>query len=226
MVLAAGGNDSPSVRNALEDLCQTYWYPLYAYSRGKGISPELSEDLVQGFFAQLFRLKSLKRVDRERGRFRSFLLASFNHFIADEYAREKAQKRGGDISTFSIDALSAEERYALEPVEILTPEDLYERRWAMTLLEETLGELERYYKKEGKVDFFAVCKDTLYGTGVGLSYAALGGKLGISESAIKMAVMRMRRRYRSTLISKVHDTVGNPEEVDDELSHLMQAVSK
>ena len=225
IVLAAGNSQSPSACDALESLCQTYWYPLYAYSRRKGISPQLSEDLVQGFFAQLFRLKSLRRVDRERGRFRSFLLASFNHYISDACAREHTLKRGGGVSVVSVDAVSAEERFSLEPVDSLTPENLYERRWAMTLLEEALIELEDYYKNEGKHAFFNACKESLYGGRMSSSYESISNKLKVSEAALKMAIMRMRRRYRSILLQKVADTVEDSNEVEDELNHLMKVVS-
>lgn len=226
IVLAAGDSKSPGACDALERLCTTYWYPLYAYSRRKGISSQLSEDLVQGFFAQLFRLKSLSRVDRQHGRFRSFLLASFNHFISDEYARENAKKRGGDVSVVSVDAISAEERFALEPVDSLTPEDLFERRWALTLLERALIELEDYYKAAGNHAFFLACKESLYGNRMSSSYAEISVMLKITESALKMAIMRMRRRYRSILLQKVADTVEASQDVEDELNHLMSVVSK
>lgn len=182
--------------------------------------------LVQGFFAQLFRLKSLRRVDRQRGRFRSFLLASFNHYISDEYARDHRLKRGGGVSVVSVDAVSAEERFSLEPVDSLTPEDLYERRWALTLLEHALIKLEDYYKENGKHAFFKSCKESLYGDRMSSSYASISKKLEISEAALKMAIMRMRRRYRSILLQTVADTVEGSNEVDDELNHLMNVVSK
>ncbi len=225
VVLAAGNTQTSSARDALESLCQTYWYPLYAYARRKGISPELSEDLVQGFFAQLLRLKSLQRVKREKGRFRSFLLASFNHFIADEFARENRQKRGGGVSTLSLDSITAEERFSLEPQDLSTPEDLYERRWAMTLLEEALTELESYYKRNEKNQFFQACKEFLYMGRAHSSYASIGSQLQMSEAALKMAIMRMRHRYRSILLQKVADTVEDPGEVEDELNHLMKVVA-
>jgi len=225
VVLAAGDHASNSnAREALEQLCQTYWYPLYAFARRKGCSPHLSEDLVQGFFAQLLRLDSLKRVSRERGKFRSFLLASFNHFLADEYARSKAQKRGGDVDILSLDAVAAEDRYALEPKDHRTPAELYDRQWAMTLLDETLRDLQEKYRSESKSEFFETCKVMLSGAKISASYAEIGVQCQMTEAAVKMAVSRMRQRYRKLLIQKVGATVESPSMVGGELAYLLQAV--
>jgi RNA polymerase sigma-70 factor (ECF subfamily) len=225
VVLAAGDEDSSAtVRDALERLCETYWYPLYAFARRKGCSPHLSEDLVQGFFAQMLRLKSLGKASRERGRFRSFLLASFQHYIADAYARSKAQKRGGDRAILSLDAVQAEERYTLEPVDQNSPSELYDRRWALTLLEDTLNDLSAVYQKEGKDQFFNAFKGILSGIDGSGSYAEWALELGITEASVKMGVMRMKQRYRALLIQRIRATVESEGDVSDELAHLMQAL--
>lgn len=225
VVLAAGDEcSSTAARDALEQLCQTYWYPLYVFARRKGCSSHLSEDLVQGFFAQMLRLKSFGRISRERGRFRSFLLASFQNYMADVYIQSKAQKRGGDRVILSLDASEAEERYSLEPVDNNSPSELFDRRWALTLLDDTLTDLRKMYHKEGKILFFDAFKTLLSGGDVPRTYADSALHLGMTEASVKMGVMRMKQQYRALLIQRIRATVESEEDVSDELTYLMQAV--
>jgi RNA polymerase sigma factor (sigma-70 family) len=220
LVLTAGQSDSTRAHDALAKLCQTYWYPLYAYVRRRGFSPHDAEDLTQGFFAQLLQANSLANVRREKGRFRGFLLAALNHFVANEWDRARARKRGGGKAAISLDAESAESRYKLEPADTLTAERIYERRWALTLLDTVLQQLEREHELSGKMDLFGELRFCLTGERSKLPYAELANRLGMSEGAVKVAVHRLRQRYRELLRAEIAHTVASPEEVDDEIRHL------
>src|SRR5208283_4853886 len=164
VVLSAGGSDTMRARDALARLCQTYWYPLYAYVRRRGNSAHDAQDLTQAFFAQLLERQSLAAADPERGRFRSFLLGAMNHFLINEWQKSRAQKRGGGSQTISLDLAAAEERFDLEPADHSTPDKIFERQWALTLLGEVLNRLEAEYQREGKGGLFAALKQTLMGT--------------------------------------------------------------
>jgi RNA polymerase sigma-70 factor (ECF subfamily) len=223
-VLNAGRSDSTTARNALAQLCQSYWYPLYAYVRRRGNSPEDAEDLTQGFFRRLLELDSLAAVAREKGKFRSFLLASLNHYLSDEWDRERAQKRGkGHV--ISLDANIAEARWSREPADTLTPEKLFERKWAMTLLDTAVQRLQRDYESAGKGPLFLALRFSLLGEKAEEPYAKLSAELGLSEPALRVAVHRLRERYRQMLRDEIARTVASEAEIDGEIQHLYQALA-
>jgi RNA polymerase sigma-70 factor (ECF subfamily) len=224
MVLAAAGRTSHDAQAALAKLCETYWYPLYAYLRRQGSDPHVARDLTQGFFARLLEKGFLDAVDPSRGRFRSFLLACLKHFLSNERDRERAVKRGGGKGAVSIDAAGAEERYALEPVDQLTPERLFERRWAMTLLEQTLDALQGEHQQRGKGELFEALKVHLLGDPDAAGYAAIGVRLDMTEAAVKKTVQRLRGRYRELLREQIAQTVATPAEVDEEIRALFNAL--
>jgi len=219
-VLEAGRDDSPRAAEALEQLCRTYWYPLYAFVRRRGHGPEDAQDLTQAFFARLIAKRDLAAVDRTRGRFRSFLIAAMQHFLANEWDKARAQKRGGGVRVISLDAVSAEARYAREPADLETPELIFERRWAMALLDKVLVRLRGEYEARGQGDLFEALKGTLGGGGAE-GHAATAERLGMTEGAVKVAAHRLRRRYRDLLRGEIAGTVASPDDVDDELRHLL-----
>src|SRR5262245_22186752 len=183
VVLAAGDTASPQAGVALAELCRTYWYPLYAFVRRKGYTPHDAEDLTQAFFARLLDKNYVAQADRERGRFRTYLLAALTHFLADEWDKARRLKRGGGREVISFDAASAEERYRLEPVDQLDAAKLYERRWVTTLFDKVLARLEGEFRDSGKGDLFDGLKSSLLAEEAGLSYAGLGARLGLKEDA-------------------------------------------
>jgi RNA polymerase sigma-70 factor (ECF subfamily) len=225
MVVAAGGPSTSGARDALEKLCRTYWYPLYAFVRRQGHGPADAQDLTQAFFARIIEKHGLGGVDRAKGRFRSFLLASMKHFLANEWDRARAQKRGGGLQFTSLDAKSAETRYSLEPADPMTPEKIFDRRWALTLLDEVLSALRREYGVAGNAELFEALKGTLTAEADAAPYADVGRALGMSEGAVKVAVHRLRRRYREILRAEIAETVADPGEVEDELKHLVAVLS-
>ena len=224
LVLNAGRSDSTRARNALAELCRTYWYPLYAYVRRRGEPPEDAEDLTQGFFERLLRLDSLAGVRREKGKFRSFLLASLNHYLSDEWDRERAQKRGKG-RVVPLEAGVAEARFSREPADLVTPEKLFERKWAMTLLELAVQRLQQEYESEGKGPLFLALGFSIAGENSDVPYAKLSGELGLSEPALRVAVHRLRRRYRQMLRDEIARTVTTEAEVDDEIQHLRRVLA-
>ncbi len=226
MIVLAGSGDSDAARNALARLCQIYWYPLYAFLRRKGYNEEDAQDLVQGFFAQLLERGSFSRADRDRGRFRSFLLGSLNYFLADQRDLARAQKRGGKSEIISFDAGTAEQRYSLEPVDTRTPEQLFDRRWALMILEAALNRLKEEYSRAGNEPLFLRISACLMGERAAQSYAETGRELGMSEAAVKMAAMRLRKRYQEILRERIQDTVCDPSDVDSELRDLLSVVSQ
>jgi RNA polymerase sigma-70 factor (ECF subfamily) len=225
VVLSAGRSESTRAQESLAQLCKVYWYPLYAFVRRQGYGPDDAKDLTQEFFARLISKKYLDDVDRSKGKFRSFLLASLKHFLANEWDKAQAQKRGGGQVFIPLDAHSAETRYRLEPSHEMTAEKIYERRWALTILEEVLKYLREEYVREGKVKLFEELKDVLAGASDSASYAEIAGKIGMTEGAVKVAVHRMRHRYRALLRAEIANTVENPAEIDDELRHLFEVLS-
>jgi RNA polymerase sigma factor (sigma-70 family) len=225
VVLAASDATSPRAEMALAELCRTYWYPLYAFVRRKGNSPHDAEDLTQAFFARLLERNYVAQADRERGRFRTYLLAALTHFLADEWDKARRLKRGGGREIISFDAASAEERYRLEPVDQLDAAKLYERRWVTTLFERVLARLEEEFHGSGKSELFEQLKGSLLAEERGLSYSELGNQLGLKEDAVKQAVHRMRRRYRELFREEIAQTVAGPGEVEDELKHLFAVLS-
>lgn len=225
IVLNAGRTDSTQAASALEKLCQTYWYPLYAFVRRQGHSPADAQDLTQDFFARLIAKHYLGDVDRSKGKFRSFLLASLKHFLANEWDKSRAQKRGGSHTFVALDAESAEGRYALEPAHDVTADKIYERRWALTLLDEVLKQVREEYVGDGKAKLFDQLKVTLTGERSEIPYAEIAGQLGMSEGAVKVAVHRLRQHYREALRAEIANTVASPDEVEDELRHLFTVLS-
>ncbi len=221
---AAGQGPSLEAQEALATLCHIYWYPLYAYARRHVPSAHDAQDLTQAFFAQLLEKEYLQAADPERGKFRSFLLTAFKHFLSKERARANAQKRGGGRCVLSLDFQMGESRYHLEPVDHATPERLYERGWALSILEQTLARLRQELANAGKEKLFEYLKGALAGEGVQESYARIALELGLTESAIKVAVHRLRRRYQELLRAEIAQTVVTPEEVDEELRDLFAAV--
>ncbi|HLX61292.1 MAG TPA: sigma-70 family RNA polymerase sigma factor [Planctomycetota bacterium] len=225
VLAAAGPAGSRRSADALASLCGTYWYPLYAYVRRQCISADDAQDLTQGFFLSLLEKDYLHSVERERGRFRSFLLASLKHFLADQRDRAHAVKRGGGHSIVSLDELrEGEERYAREPARGLTAEQIYERRWALTVLASVLAALQRDYQNAGKTALFERLGGFLTGDDPRDSYAAAADALAMSEGAVKVAVHRLRQRYGQLLADEIAETVATPEAVEDEIRHLMEAV--
>ncbi len=224
VVLTAGGNQTTLARDALARLCQTYWYPLYAYVRRRGYPPADAEDLTQGFFARLLELNSLAGVRREKGRFRSFLLAAMNHYLADERDRAGAQKRGAG-KVVSLEIESAETRYRLEPVDRVTPEDIFQRQWAMTLLGTVLQALQKEYEAAGKGELFTALGGCLTGEKGAAPTAELAARLRMSEGAVRVAAHRLRQRYRELLRAEIAHTVASPAEVEEELRHLFRVLS-
>lgn len=226
VVLAAGGRDTARAREALERLCRIYWYPLYAYLRRRGHATEDAQDLIQGFFTRLLETRGLETVAPERGRFRSFLIAALNHFVSNRRDWDRAQKRGGGQRLLPIELETAEGRYQLEPPDPTTPEVLFERRWALTLLERILGGLRDEMTRAGKERLFDALKIYLTGEMPEQSYAEAGTALGLSEGAVKVAVHRLRRRYRDLLREEIAQTVSTADEVDDEIRYLWAALAR
>jgi RNA polymerase sigma factor (sigma-70 family) len=224
LVAAAGQRRSPQSQEALATLCRIYWYPLYAYARRHLPSAHDAQDLTQEFFAQLLEKDYLQAADPRRGKFRSFLLTAFKHFLSRERERAKAQKRGGGRRLISLDFQLGESRYHREPVDHATPERLYERGWALAILEQTLARLRQELTNAGKEKLFECLKGALAGEGMQVSYAQVAEELGISEQAVKVAVYRMRRRYQELLRAEIAQTVASPEEVEEELRDLFAAI--
>lgn len=227
VVLAAGQSDLDSVRarDALEKLCRAYWFPIYAFVRRQGHGPHDAQDLTQEFFARLLEKNSLANVNRARGRFRSFLLGAVKHFLANEWDKARAQKRGGGTSPLPIDFSSAETSFAVEPADQHTAEKIFDRRWALALLEQVLRRLREDYVIDGREKLFEELKPTLTEASRAVPYAQMAARLGSTEGAVKVAVHRLRRRYRELLRAEIADTVAGPEEVEDEIRNLFAALA-
>jgi RNA polymerase sigma-70 factor (ECF subfamily) len=224
-VVLAARQDSAEAAQALERLCRTYWYPLYVFVRRAGESPDNGRDLTQGFFARLLRDNSLSQVRPEKGKFRSFLLAALKHFMADERDKALAQKRGGDSVILSLDDHSAEDRYRFEPVDDMDAGKLFERRWAFTVLEQARAALQQEYADAGKSPLYDQIRIFDSGEVEVPTYAEVAARLGLAEGSIKSAVSRMRSRYRELVREAVAETVASPEEIDDEIRHLISVIS-
>lgn len=226
VVLLAGQQDSPSAAAALDRLCRTYWYPLYAYCRRQGYSSPDGEDLTQQFFAVFLAKNSWASATPERGRFRNFLLASFKHFLANEYNRSQSAKRGGRHAFVSWEEMEAEANYQHEPGEGFTPERLFDQAWAFTLLGHAMKKLQTEYTSVGKQPLFDALQVFLTGEKTELTYEEIGANLKMGESAVKMAVSRLRQRYGQMLRREIAHTVADPALVEDELRHLLGVVSR
>ncbi len=225
VVLTARRSDTTRAQAALAGLCQTYWYPLYAYVRRRGYSPHDAQDLTQEFFARLLEQNWLTQADRERGRFRTFLLAALRHFLANEWDKAHAQKRGGAIQFVPLQLDDAETRYGQEPADPVTPEQYFERRWALALLDEVLNRLRQEQVAAGAGTLFDALKPCLAGSSQAQPYAALAAELGMTEGAVKVAVHRLRHRYRQLLREEIANTVATPAEVDAEMHHLFAVLA-
>ena len=224
VVLAAGQNSSPETTEALGKLYCAYSYPLYVYVRRKGHGMHDAQDLTQEFFTMLLTKHSLRGVHPDKGKFRSFLLAAMNHFLAKEWRRDQAQKRGGGCGCFSLDAASAESRYQLEPVDKQSPEKIFDRRWALTLLHRAMAQLKDDCFSVGKAALFEQLKGMLGGEKSQNRYADAAERLGMKEATARKAVQRLRERYREFLRAEVAQTVSKPEEVDEEIHYLFSAL--
>lgn len=226
LVLAAGQRESPQAAQALATLCEHYWYPLYAYVRRRGFSAEDARDLTQDFFALLLAKDRLRLADQQRGRFRSFLLASLSHFLANYRREQRAERRGGGQLLLSLDWQSGEERYRLEPADPQTPEKIFDRRWALTLLQRALERLREQYVSSGRGALFAALQETLgAATSPPRPYAELASELHLSESAVKVAVHRLRKRCGELLRDEIAQTVSDPTEIEEELGYLFAALA-
>jgi RNA polymerase sigma-70 factor (ECF subfamily) len=225
LVRAARDVSAPEAREALAYLCAVYWYPLYAFIRRRGYDAADAQDLTQGLFARLLEKDGLASADHDKGRFRSFLLAACRHYLSNERDRARARKRGGGRPPLSIDLAAGEQRYRCEPGHDETPERLFERRWALALLERVLARLRREHEDAGKVRLFEVLKGHLSGEDA-RPHAASAAELGLSEGAVKVAVHRLRRRYRELLHEEIGHTVAGPEEAEDEVRDLFAALRR
>ena len=226
VVMQAARDDDPESRKALAQVCRQYWYPLYAYGRRQGFDVHTAQDLTQDFFAKLIEKNYLSVADRQRGRFRWFLLTAFKCFLANEWDRLRAQKRGGGQRPLSLDEMAAEERYAMEPADTLSADQLYDRRWALDLLATARARLRQEYDSGGKVERFDRLAGFLPGGQPAGTQLALGQELGLSENAVKQEVHRLKRRFGELIRAQVADTVAGPDDVDDELRYLIDIVCR
>ena len=220
VVLSAREKDSSQSAAALETLCRTYWCPLYAFVRRQGRAPEDAQDLTQAFFARLLEKDYLKSVAEEKGKFRTFLLVALKRFLANEWDREHAQKRGGFAPVVSINQEVAESRFAAEPSHNLQPDVLFDRQWAMTLLERTMAQLQEEYRVSGRAKLFEYLQDCLGREESALPYTQIAARLNVTEPAVKMAVQRLRARYRDILRAEIAHTVSSPQQAEEEIRHL------
>lgn len=226
MVLAAADRAAPGSEEALAALCQAYWYPLYAFLRRQGWNPQEAEDLTQAFFLRVLEKDYLAGVGPEKGKFRTFLLVCMKHFASNERVRLQAVKRGGRRKIISIDLEAAEGRYIGEPVDTQTPEHVYERRWALTVLERALESLSADLYAAGKDRLFEALKSYLVMDADGVRYAQTGEALGMSEGAVRVAVHRLRERYRAKVVEEITATVGDVSEVDEEIERLFEILAQ
>jgi RNA polymerase sigma factor (sigma-70 family) len=223
VVLTAQG-ESPTAQQALEKLCRTYWRPIYSFLRRQGIRPEEAEDLTQGFFVQLLERKSLSAVRKEKGRLRSYLLGALKYFLADEQRRAMAIKRGKGQRLIPLEELRSENRVEMEPADPVTAEMIYERRWALTVLEQVLDRLKNEYRTAGNAALFDSLKQLLPDEPGSPSQAEIAAQLGMTENAVRQAFYRFRQRYQSLLREEIAHTVATPGDIEDELRHLIAVV--
>lgn len=224
-VLSVGRRDSPAAKAALEELSRTYWYPLYAFLRRTGNKPEDAEDLVQGFFLYLLEGEVLRSVEREGGRFRSFLLVTLKHFVSDQKDKARAQKRGGSRHVISWDLVEAEQRFEREASKDASPDRLFDRRWASALLDRSMERLRQECMASGKGKLFDQLKGFVSGDRTRVSYAEAAAQADLSLSALKSAIFRLRQRYHELVREEVGQTLANPGELKDELRYLLSLFS-
>jgi RNA polymerase sigma factor (sigma-70 family) len=226
VVLNAAEAGSPQAHAALSQLCEVYWYPLYVYVRRQGYSPVDSQDLTQEFFSRLLGRNYLRSIDREKGKFRSFLLAAMENFLAKHWRDAHRLKRGGSQNIISLDDTDAEGRYQIEPAVQATAEQMYERRWALTLIELTLKRVRSEFAAAKKLPLFETLEPFLGGERPDLTYAQAGATLDMTEGAVKVAMHRLRARYGELLREEIAKTVSTPDEVDQELKHLIEVLGR
>jgi RNA polymerase sigma-70 factor (ECF subfamily) len=220
VVLQAQG-ESPAAQEALEKLCRIYWRPIYSFVRRQGVGSTDAEDITQGFFAQLLERRSFEAVRKEKGRLRSYLLGALKYFLADDQRRAMAIKRGKGQRLISLDELRAEEQIKLEPADPVTAEMIYERRWALTVLERVLSRLKDEYRAAGDIALFDSLKELLPDEPGSPSQAEIAARLGMTENAVRQAFYRFRQRYQSLLREEIAQTVATPGDIEDELRHLI-----
>jgi RNA polymerase sigma-70 factor (ECF subfamily) len=225
VVLASRNTDPAQAQEALAKLCQAYWYPLYSYVRRLGHSPPDAQDLTQEFFARCLEKDYLQAAERERGKFRSFLLMALNRFLSNEWDKANCQKRGGGQEILSLDAEATETRYVAEPADEMTPEKVFKRRWALAVLEQVLNQLEAEFSEAGKAELFRELKIFLSGEKSESPSAEIAVRLGMTEGALRAAVYRLRQQYRQLLRKTIAETVDSPEAIDDEIRQLLAALS-
>ena len=222
-LVVSAGSDSPRGREALSELCHSYWYPLYVFVRRRVNSAHDAQDLTQAFFLHLFENHAISRADRTRGRFRAFLLTALKHFLTNEWEKNRAGKRGGGTVPLSLDFESGESRYQIELTDTgLSPEKLFDRRWVLTLLDQVLGHLRNEVEESGKGPYFEALKSAILGETTMSEYEEAGRELGISASAAKQAAYRMRNRYRQLFRAEVARTLDDESEIDDEMRQIME----
>ena len=225
VVLAAGDNSSPQHREALETLCRIYWFPIYAYLRRQGYGAHDAEDQTQGFFTHMIEKYDLCRADPNRGRFRSFLLSMLKHFVADQRDRSHAQKRGGGKRVFSFDFADAETRYKLEPLQQISPDRLFEKSWALAVLDQTMARLKAETSRSNRQKQFEHLKVYLAGQTHTIPYCDMAEKLDMTEGSVKVAIHRLRKRYRELLWEQIAQTVSSTEEIESEIQALFAALA-
>jgi len=224
VVLAARGDDAHVAQAALTELCEIYWPPLYSFVRRRGKSPEDAEDLTQAFFSRLIEKDTFGAAQSKRGKLRSFLLKSMKNFLSDEWDKETTRKRGGGVRVVSIDLTLAEERYAVESSHVSSPDKIYDRRWALAVLDRVLSSLREHYRSKGKERMFEELHPYLAANSKGESYPAAAGILGMTTNAVRVAVYRMRQRYADELRSQIAETVDSEDEVAAEIDFLFRAL--
>ncbi len=222
-MLAAREGSSQQADMALEELCRTYWYPLYVYVRRQTSTREDAEDLTQAFFARFLEKNYLAALNSERGRFRAFLLAAIKHFLANEWDRANRQKRGGGVTLVSLDWRDADTRYQIDPPDNLSPDKLYDRAWAVTMLERVIARLRDENTNEGKAGLFGQLKPFLMIGKSAIPYAQVADSLKLTEGAVRVAVHRLRVRYRELLRDEVRQTISDPAQVEEEMRTLFSA---
>ncbi len=225
VVLTAGGDDLAGSTAALEKLCGRYWYPIYAFVRRRGADRHEAEDLTQSFFAHLLEMETLRKADRRKGKFRTFLLSALTKFLSNEWDKRQTAKRGGRRRIISLDEAAAEKLYSLEPAESRSPEKLFDRSWADALVGRALAVLREEYRAAGKRDLLAQLEPCLTQVVLPGRYAGCAATLGLNDGAVRVALHRLRRRFGQLLRQEIAQTVGNPAEVDEEIRHLFAAIS-